>query len=249
LLALSLALLLVSGCLAGDLRTMPKSIERSDEGPFVLSPVAADRLLARAGLGTRFPLTPPQTGPAAAVETAVQLEPLPTPWGEPWDHDDIVLKMDRILSDAGVESLTARSRMTAHAIVASGWKQNVFHHNAWGVKRGSWDGPWFRKGTTEMTNLGFLTTIDDAEWRAFDSWQQAVEDYLSRISRRSERPSYRKAARFLFDKDFRSDDDYWQALSEGNYYTGEAMTPERFGFLCYRVRQTVRETRRSGAEG
>ena len=84
-----------------------------------------------------------------------------------------------------------------------------------------------------------LTTVDDAKWRAFDGWDQAIDDYLSRITRVSHRPAYRKAARFLHDKDYRSDDDFWKALSEGNYYTGQALTPEHFGFLCYRVRQTV----------
>jgi hypothetical protein len=238
--ALVLAAPLLSGCLAGDLRTMPAPVERSDDGSIVLNPIASDRLLESAGFATRFPLAPPPTAREAVEETAVRVDPVPTPWGEAWNHDEIVLNMDRILREAGVESLTARSRMTAHAIIASGWKQSVFHHNAWGVKRGSWDGPWFQKSTTEMTRLGFLTTDYEAQWRAFDSWAHAIDDYLSRISRESRRPSYRKAARFLFDKDFRSDDDYWQALSEGNYYTGQTFTPERFGFLCYRVRQTVR---------
>lgn len=238
--ALLLVLPLVSGCLAGDLSTMPTPIERSDDDPIVMNPIASDRLLKSAGFATRFPLALPHTTPGPVEETAVRIDPMLTPWGEPWNHDEIVLNMDGILREAGVDSLTARSRMTAHAIIASGWKQSVFHYNAWGVKRGSWDGPWFQKSTTEMNRLGFLTTDYEAQWRAFDGWEQAIEDYLERINRKSQRPSYRKAARFLFDKDFRSDDDYWQALSEGNYYTGQAFTPEHFGFLCYRVRQTVR---------
>jgi len=233
------ALPLISGCLAGDLRTMPAPVERSGDEPIVMNPIASDQLLKAAGFATRFPFVPMRTEPAAVTEEDLRVEPIATPWGEAWNHDEIVLNMDQILREAGVESRTTRSRMTAHAIIASGWKQNVFHHNAWGVKRGSWSGHWFQKGTTEMNDLGFLTTVDDAKWRAFDGWRQAVDDYLSRITRESHRPAYRKAARFLHDKDYRSDDDYWKALSEGNYYTGQAFTAEHFGFLCYRVRQTT----------
>jgi hypothetical protein len=229
------ALLLLAGCYPVDTRTVPETEMSPGGTAIVTEPLVPGRLLGGMELAARFPWT---VRPADDEE-ALRVEPIATPWGEPWNHDDLIIKMDRILYERGVESRNARARMTAHAIIASGWRQNVFHHNAWGVKRGSWEGAWFLKSTNEVDYLGYDHVDYDTKWRAFESWDQAIDDYLGRITRESERPSYRKAARFLVDRDNRADADFWKALSEGNYYTGSAFTPERFGFICYRVRQTV----------
>jgi hypothetical protein len=231
----SVALLALAGCYPVDARTVPEATQVSGGTPIVTEPLVPGRLMGGIGISSLYPWVTP----AAEGEDALRVEPVLTPWGEPWNHDQLIVNMDRILREHGVESRNARARMTAHAIVASGWRQSVFNHNAWGVKQGSWEGPWFLKSTNEVDYLGYDQVEYDTRWRSFESWGAAIDDYRERISRGSERPSYRRAARFLADRDNRADADFWRALSEGNYYTGSALTPERFGFICYRVRQTV----------
>jgi hypothetical protein len=182
-----------------------------------------------------------ENAPVLPQDQSVRVPPELTNWGEPWNHRDICARMDAILFECGVESAQARVRMIAHAIVASGWRQNVWNFNAWGVQLGSWDGPWFIKSTYEVNEYGDFYTVWTAAWRSFSSWQEAVEDYQRRISSGSKRDSYRTAYAYLNDPDPWADISFWSALKEGRYYTDHRFTGRKFAVLCKRVRQELSE--------
>lgn len=157
-----------------------------------------------------------------------------TRWGTPQDHTAICRNMNAILASCGVASAVVRRRMTAHAIVASGWKQNCWCHNAWGVKTGkSWTGDWYTMTTYEDDGTGTLYVVPNDAWRAFATWAEAVADFQKRISPSSSR--YADAYAALVDES-RSDSDYWAELGEAGYYTDTtSMTPGKFKKLCDRV--------------
>lgn len=157
-----------------------------------------------------------------------------TPWGTPQDHTELCRNMNAILASCGVTSATVRRRMTAHAIVASGWAQKVWCHNAWGVKTGkSWSGDYYLMTTQEDDGSGTLYTVPNDAWRAFAGWQAAVDDFRARISPTSSR--YAKAHAALVSEQV-SDEEYWKQLGLAGYYTDTTnMTPGKFGSLCDRV--------------
>lgn len=162
-----------------------------------------------------------------------------TPWGDPGNHRQLVLRMDALLQRYGITNADKRARMTAHAIFASGWKQNVWHYNAWGVKRGSWPGDWYIKGTQEADEEGDLYDVPKAEWRAFENWKQAIDDFLQRISPTSSREGYRQAAGVLSLPGAEHDADYWAGLKAGGYFTDKQFKPENFASLVARVRTEI----------
>lgn len=164
----------------------------------------------------------------------VRVPAVKTPWAPAWAHAEICVNMDRILRAAGVTSETVRRRMTAHAIVASGWRQAVWCYNAWGVKTGkSWAGDYYEMTTLEDDGTGSLYVVPNDAWRAFPSWDAAVRDYEKRINVNSSR--YGEAARILPDPNV-PDSEFWAALGRGGYYTDtQNMTPSKFGSLCARV--------------
>jgi hypothetical protein len=169
-----------------------------------------------------------------------RVESVLTPWAEPWNHGQICRRMNEILIENGVESRQMRIRMIAHAIVASGWRQNVWNYNAWGVQQGSWTGPWYVRSTQEADDDGNLYTVWDAAWRSFESWEESIGDYLSRISPDSPREPYRQAYRYAVDpNNFRADKLFWDSLREGRYYTAQHFTTIIFATLCGRVRQEL----------
>jgi hypothetical protein len=168
----------------------------------------------------------------------MQLAPVLTRWATPWDHHGICVGMDGILRACGVDAEHVRRRMTAHAIVASGWRQAVWHHNAWGVKTGkSWTGDWYAMTTQEDDGSGNLYTVPNDAWRAFPNWRGAVADYQRRISPTSSR--YAAAHAALVDP-VAPDAAFWETLGAGGYYTDtQAMTPAKFASVCARVRNEV----------
>lgn len=165
-----------------------------------------------------------------------------TAWGTPWDRAELVRVMNDILIDEGIDSQEQRTRMIAHAIVASGWRQNVWNHNLWGVRQGSWDGKFFVMSTLEEDQVGRKHMVWNAAWRSFDSWSEAINDFTSRINPQSSRPSYRKAYKNLVDPDRRADSRYWAALGEGNYYTATHFSEKTFAMLCWSVRGYLEPT-------
>lgn len=167
-----------------------------------------------------------------------KVKPTPTPWAPAWDRRSVVLKMNHILEENGIASEHIRVRMIAHAIVASGWKQNVWNFNAWGVKQGSWEKQWYVMATYEEDSNGNVVFVEDAMWRAFEGWSDAIRDFKGRISPDSQRPAYRKAHEHLMSEkvSFRSSKAYWEALGAGNYYTASKFTGEKFARLCGGVR-------------
>ncbi|MCP4604555.1 MAG: hypothetical protein GY847_29205 [Proteobacteria bacterium] len=173
------------------------------------------------------------------LEISPRVESFLTQWAEPWNRREICHRMNAILTECGVESEQVRVRMTAHAIVASGWRQNIWNYNAWGVQLGSWTGPWYIRGTIEADDDGNYYSVHDAAWRSFSDWREAVRDYRNRISPASLRESYREAYRHLIDPSNRADAAYWESLRKGRYYTDQQFTKARFTILCNIVRREL----------
>ena len=181
------------------------------------------------------------------LDLTKQVRPVKTPFGEPWNHREIVLRMDSLLRRIGISRTGERVRMTANAIFASGWKQNVWWFNAWGVKRGSWKGNWYTMKTLEARKDGSYYAVDNATWRAFDGWRQAVEDFQGRISPDSGRAGYREAYEHLVDETSPvelADAAYWDALGAGGYYTDKKFKGANFASLCARVRSELESATR-----
>lgn len=170
-----------------------------------------------------------------ALDMTKQVKAARTPWGEAWNHNELVIRMDAILQVCGISSSPQRVKMTAHAIFASGWRQNCFAYNAWGVKVGTWKGNWFSKGTQEANESGEYYAIT-AAWRAFDGWCEAVQDYTDRIGPDSWNQNYREASKYLTVSGAAADRDFWASLGAGGYYTDKQFGPDSFASLCSRVR-------------
>jgi flagellum-specific peptidoglycan hydrolase FlgJ len=173
-----------------------------------------------------------------------------TAWATAWDHHAIVVNFDGILRACAVFGDHVRRRLTAHAIVASGWRQAVWNHNPWGVKAGSsWAGDWYEMNTQEDDGTGQLYDVPNDAWRSFPNWAAAVRDQSARISPSSSR--YKLAHAALVDAS-RPDSDYWAELGRAGYYTDTTnMTPSKFGSLCSRVNlelETATEEERTSAE-
>ena len=186
-----------------------------------------------------FSFSPVEFTTLAKSYAPTEMKPRKTLWGTPWNHEELCRNMNAILVDAGVESDAARVRMIAHAIVASGWRQNVWNYNAWGVQQGSWRGPYYVMYTEEIGDDGKVHEVPDAAWRSFEGWQQAVDDFYARINPDSQRPSYRQAYRHLMNPSRKADAVYWSALGDGNYYTAEHFDKKKFAMLCWGVREIL----------
>lgn len=167
-----------------------------------------------------------------------------TRWAKPWDHHGVSVNMDRILRACGVTSEPRRIKMIAHAVVASGWKQNVWWFNAWGVKRGSWTGDYYTQDTIEEID-GVEQPFPSEPWRAFRNWRQAVEDYQRRINPSSSSTGYAQAGALLDDDSPGSCAAFWQAAKKGRYFTGTKFTPQMFASVCNRVRREIASASRS----
>ena len=243
-----LAALMLGGCQVEALRNAEINT------PFQTVSASADHWLMDTTLSFSYtPLDPSSLLPEPAAPTEVatatmeddeedsllRVRPRKTAWGLPWDRRGLVFKLDRILEDNGVANPEARIKMISHAVVASGWRQNVWNYNAWGVQRGSWDGPFYEMFTVEMNDDGALVEVPDAQWRAFASWEDSVRDFNERITDTSQRPSYRQAYRHLVSDSRRSCAAYWSSLGDGNYYTADGFTPGKFAALCWYVRQML----------
>jgi len=205
-----------------------------EERPFTLT-LGADARLS-------FSFSPLELATREELYVPTEVKPHKTRWGTPWNHEDLCRNMNAILAGAGVSSFAARVRMIAHAIVASGWRQNVWNYNAWGVQQGSWRGPYYEMYTEELDEDGNVHKVPDAAWRSFESWGQAVDDFHARINPDSPRPSYRQAYRHLMNPSRKADSVYWSALGDGNYYTARHFDKKKFAMLCRGVREILSKT-------
>jgi len=186
--------------------------------------------------GLSFSFSPMSVREEEITVAQPRVRPIPTRWGDPWDRAALARRLNDILIGSGVVQRQQRVRMIAHAIVASGWRQNVWNHNLWGVRRGSWEGPYFVMSTMEEDDEGNQHLVYEAEWRSFPSWEEAVADFNGRIAPDSKRPSYRQAYHHLVDPSWRADARYWEALGDGNYYTATHFSRKSFAMLCWAIR-------------
>ncbi len=179
------------------------------------------------------------TAPAATGERKVK--PVETPWAPAWDKEQIVRRLDQILQANGIASKNVRVRMIAHAVVASGWSQKIWNYNAWGVKQGGWEGSYYIMPTVEYDDAGNAVMLEHETWRSFNSWQEAIADFTSRIHPESDRPAWRAAHEFLTREkvSVAAAVGYWESLGAGNYYTATKFTGEKFARLCATVRSCL----------
>jgi len=162
-----------------------------------------------------------------------------TPWGEAGNHQQLALNMDALLSRYGITNADQRARMTAHAIFSSGWDQKVWHYNAWGAKRGTWPDGYYQMDTREVDAAGKPYVVQDEKWRAFKSWKEAVDDFLTRISPTSSNAGYQSASRYLIAGGPGYDARYWDSILAGGYYTDQSFDSESFSKLVARVRSEI----------
>lgn len=160
-----------------------------------------------------------------------KIEAIRTPWGD--DHKSIRLNMLALLERYGIAESYVRERVTAHAILASGWKQNCFNHNAWGVKRGSWAGNYVVLSTYEEINKERIK-VEGAEWRAFDNWRSAIDDYFKRINVENNR--YSSAAKALYSRLIDCDKTFFDQLRVAGYFTDTGMSAGEFQSIVNGIR-------------
>jgi hypothetical protein len=159
-----------------------------------------------------------------------QVAAVATPWAKAYDHSAVCVNMDRILRALGVTQEHVRRRLTAHAIVASGWRQNVHAFNVWKVKIGGWSGDYYIGDTVEENKAGATYTEHGTKWRAYSSFDAALADHPVFTMKR-----YAAAEVALLDPS-RPDADYWIELGKAGYYTDtHQIHGDDFASICRRV--------------
>lgn len=162
-----------------------------------------------------------------------------TPWATPAPkpmlphHHEVVVNMDRILRAAGVEEEHVRRRLTAHSIIACGWRQEkCYNYNAWKCKLGSgWSGDWFVADTIEEKDGEEVPELG-TKWRSYPSYESALADYrVWHMSR------YAAAKAALLDED-RPDRDFCQGLKDGGYFTAQSGV-DVLASICARVKKEM----------
>lgn len=80
------------------------------------------------------------------------------------------------------------SVVIAQAIKESGWGSSELAQNAnalFGIKKNGWTGKIYVKQAVEQNPDGTYYTVDNTEWRAYDSWEQSIIDHNDYIATRS----------------------------------------------------------------
>lgn len=176
--------------------------------------------------------------------------------GTPKNQREIITRFDALLRRLGIDNENLRRAYTAHAMgVAIGLqKQNCWWYNCFAVKRGKgdptqwWNGDWYVMGTVEEDTEGETYSVPKAEWRAFDSWGNALKDTLDRIGPSSWNEYYVQAYEAALKGDCYA---YWERLGAGppgkRYYTDTHwMKPKGFASLCAKVESNL--TSATGSE-
>lgn len=172
-----------------------------------------------------------------------QVQKIKTPWATPAPepetphYREVCVNMDAILFNAGIDEPHVRRRLTAHAIVACGWRQcanpktgrgECYNYNAWKCKIGSdWDGDWFVSDTIEEKD-GKEQLEQGTKWRSYPTYGEALADH-----RVWHLKQYAAAKAALLDPS-RPDRDYAQALKDGRYFTSSSGVDLLSG-VCARV--------------
>lgn len=105
---------------------------------------------------------------------------------------------DHIPFDAYIGSIARRdwkerrillpSVVVAQAIKESCWGTSELARNAkalFGIKQNGWKGKTYIKSATEQKPDGSIYQVENAIWRAYDSWEQSVIDHNDYIATRS----------------------------------------------------------------
>lgn len=80
------------------------------------------------------------------------------------------------------------SVVTAQAIKESAWGTSELAREAnalFGIKKNGWKGRIYVKDATEQREDGSYYTVAQTEWRAYDSWEQSIQDHNDYIAGRS----------------------------------------------------------------
>ena len=121
-----------------------------------------------------------------------------------------------------------KRKMTMNMITGAGWVQSLWCYNAFAVKRGSWSGYWYGATTQEDDGTGNFYTIEGgkkgAQWRAFTSWQEAVDDYINRIDTHSR---YAPAKNLFWDESV-SVGKWWAVMRSRGYATDTTKDDEAY---------------------
>ena len=79
------------------------------------------------------------------------------------------------------------SVVIAQAILESGWGKSELALKAlalFGIKKNGWTGKVYIKAATEQRADGTYYTVDNTEWRAYDSWDDSITDHNTYIATR-----------------------------------------------------------------
>lgn len=80
------------------------------------------------------------------------------------------------------------SVVIAQAIKESGWGKSELAQNAnalFGIKKNGWTGRVYIKDAIEQNTDGSYRTDKNAEWRAYESWEESITDHNTYIAERS----------------------------------------------------------------
>lgn len=109
------------------------------------------------------------------------------------------------------------SLVISQAILESGWGVKHIENNIFGIKAGSsWNGKVALRRTTEWNGTKYVVIID--KFRAYDSIEDSIKDYLKLIgeSKRYEKvkkaKDYKEAARLIYEAGYATDPKYTDKL-------------------------------------
>lgn len=135
------------------------------------------------------------------------------------DHRDFIDALYPVAERVAQELNLEPKALLAQAAVETGWGQYMMHtdkgntHNLFGIKAGqNWQGDTARVNTLEFEQG--LATPKKAEFRAYASFDDAMQDYVSFVK---ENPRYQQALRSTSDPKR-----YFEELQQAGYATDPA---------------------------
>lgn len=109
------------------------------------------------------------------------------------------------------------SLVISQAILESDWGSKHIANNIFGIKAGvSWTGKVAIRKTKEWDGTKYVTK--DAKFRAYDSFQESIEDYLKLIGKTKryekvkEAKDYKEASKFIYESGYATDPKYSEKL-------------------------------------
>ena len=136
-----------------------------------------------------------------------------------------MLEFIKRVSDVAVKDWLERkiilpSVVIAQAILESGWgKSELATKGAnalFGIKKNGWTGKTYIKSATEQRADGSYYTVDNTEWRAYDSWEDSVIDHNTYIATRERSKGVLRYAEIIGNTDAKK---VCQLLQKCNYST------------------------------